>query len=167
MDLRIRLTKEMLKDTLIRLLEKEDIKYITIKELCLEAGINRTTFYKYYSDVFDVLYEIENDLFENVSSVLKSNEDNSVKDVLEALIVNNKYIKVFLLTEADEKFKYKIIDFIDFAFPKRKKNNDLYRDFSYTGVYYLMVNWLKGKYDVSVDEFAKIIENIFKSIYSE
>ena len=42
---RIRLSKTMLKNALIRLLANKSIDKITVYELCAEAQINRTTFY--------------------------------------------------------------------------------------------------------------------------
>lgn len=35
-------------EALITLLEKEDFEYITIKEICDTAGVNRSTFYLHY-----------------------------------------------------------------------------------------------------------------------
>ena len=58
---RVRLTKLMLKDALVDLLEKTPLQQITITEICERAEINRTTFYKYYSSECDLYDDIEND----------------------------------------------------------------------------------------------------------
>ena len=42
---RVRLSKALLKEALVRLLETKPLDKITIYELCAEAQINRTTFY--------------------------------------------------------------------------------------------------------------------------
>lgn len=44
-------------EALIKLLEKKDFEYITIKELCSEAGVNRSTFYLHYENMADLLEE--------------------------------------------------------------------------------------------------------------
>ena len=44
-------------EALITLLEKKDFEYITIKEICNTAGINRSTFYLHYENTFDILEE--------------------------------------------------------------------------------------------------------------
>ena len=36
-------------EALIYLLENKDIEYITIKEICNKAGVNRSTFYLHYN----------------------------------------------------------------------------------------------------------------------
>ena len=44
-------------EALITLLEKKDFEYITIKEICDTAGVNRSTFYLHYENSFDLLQE--------------------------------------------------------------------------------------------------------------
>ena len=66
MDRRILNSKRKLKETLLLLLKKTKLKEITVLELCEKANINRTTFYKYYTDIDDLVYKIEEDLIENL-----------------------------------------------------------------------------------------------------
>ncbi len=42
---------------LIELLEKKDFEYITIKEICEKADVNRSTFYLHYQNTSDLLKE--------------------------------------------------------------------------------------------------------------
>ena len=44
-------------EALITLLEKKDFEYITIKEICDTAEVNRSTFYLHYENTFDLLQE--------------------------------------------------------------------------------------------------------------
>ena len=44
-------------EALIALLEKKDFEYITIKEICDTAGVNRSTFYLHYENTSDLLKE--------------------------------------------------------------------------------------------------------------
>ena len=44
-------------EALITLLEKKDFEYITIKEICDTAGVNRSTFYLHYENTLDLLKE--------------------------------------------------------------------------------------------------------------
>lgn len=41
----------------LSLLEKKDFEYITIKEICDHAGVNRSTFYLHYETTRDLLME--------------------------------------------------------------------------------------------------------------
>ena len=41
----------------LELLEKKDMEYITVKEICEAAGVNRSTFYLHYETIGDLLAE--------------------------------------------------------------------------------------------------------------
>ncbi len=44
-------------NALLSLLEKKSFEYITVSELCQEAGVNRSTFYLHYENTCDLLRE--------------------------------------------------------------------------------------------------------------
>lgn len=42
----------------LSLLEKKDFSYITVKEICEKAKVNRSTFYLHYETLEDLLSEV-------------------------------------------------------------------------------------------------------------
>ncbi len=44
-------------EAFLALLDEKDFTYITVKEICREAGVNRSTFYLHYETVSDLLEE--------------------------------------------------------------------------------------------------------------
>ena len=44
-------------EALISLLEVKDLEYISVKEICQKAGVNRSTFYLHYETVSDLVSE--------------------------------------------------------------------------------------------------------------
>ncbi len=44
-------------EAFLELIEKKDFAYITVKEVCEKAGVNRSTFYLHYETVSDLLAE--------------------------------------------------------------------------------------------------------------
>jgi len=58
---RVRMTKKMLKDSLLELLEHKELSRITVTEICENADVHRSTFYKHYEDPPALLREIEQD----------------------------------------------------------------------------------------------------------
>ena len=71
---RIRLTKKMLKSALIKLLESKPIEKVTVYELCAEAQINRTTFYKYYGSQHDLMADIQADFLAELENSLRETD---------------------------------------------------------------------------------------------
>lgn len=74
---RIRISKIMLKQALLDLLQKTSISKITVSELCANAQINRTTFYKYYHTPNDVLKEIEWTILTELEQALQAYDGSS------------------------------------------------------------------------------------------
>ena len=107
MNQRIVLTKTLLKNSLITLLQTQSIYRISIRELCETAGINRSTFYKYYGNQFDLLNEMEQDLLINIEEALR-NEKGYDKNVLENILVylegNIDFIRLLLNSNVDPEF---------------------------------------------------------------
>lgn len=48
----------LLHQALLELLQKKPLNKITVSELCKKAGVNRTTFYHYYTAPVEILYEV-------------------------------------------------------------------------------------------------------------
>ncbi len=71
-DRRVRKTRKQLREGLARLLEKKSIRDIKVKELVEEVDINRSTFYLHYSDIYDMLEKIEEELFEEIQTAMKN-----------------------------------------------------------------------------------------------
>ena len=59
---RVQLTKRLLKEALLGLLEQKGLDQINVSELCRAAEINRATFYKHYAIPQDVLREMEQEI---------------------------------------------------------------------------------------------------------
>lgn len=76
---RITLTKRLLQEALIRLMNDKDIANISVSELCKEAGINRTTFYYHYGNQHDVLQEMEMSMLEELRRCLSTGEGRSTR----------------------------------------------------------------------------------------
>ena len=69
-DKRSQRTREALKKTLAQMMIKQNINDITIKNLVVLANINRSTFYLHYTDIFDLLQEMENDIISQIQKAL-------------------------------------------------------------------------------------------------
>lgn len=53
-------TARLMDKALLLLLEKKKFEYITVKEVCEKAGVNRSTFYLHYENLCDLLSESVN-----------------------------------------------------------------------------------------------------------
>lgn len=65
-------TEGLLKQSLLSLIQTKPLRAITIKELCTNASINRTTFYAHYSSADEVLEEIQTELFDDLIKIVRT-----------------------------------------------------------------------------------------------
>ena len=91
-DRRVKRTKKLLRDSLFSLLQTKSINEITVTELTEIADINRATFYFYYTDIMDMLDQIQNEAYELFEDVLVGTEDH-----IDSMETFAKYIENILI----------------------------------------------------------------------
>ncbi len=69
-DRRVLKTKRAIRNAFAKLMVEKDINDITVMELSETADINRKTFYNYYSGVYQVVEDIENDIISSYERLL-------------------------------------------------------------------------------------------------
>ena len=65
-------TAQLMNQALISLLEKKDIEFITVTEITNKAGVNRSTFYLHYENIYELLEETIKNINENYFEELLS-----------------------------------------------------------------------------------------------
>jgi AcrR family transcriptional regulator len=50
-------TMESIRQAFLRLLDSKEVERITIQEIAISANINRSTVYRYYQDIYDILHD--------------------------------------------------------------------------------------------------------------
>lgn len=65
------LTKEKLIDAFWALYEQKPYEQITVREISELAGYNRSTFYSYFKDVYDVLEQTEEEIYRRMEDEFK------------------------------------------------------------------------------------------------
>lgn len=107
----------VIRESFIQLYAKKPISQITVKEICERSGINRSTFYRNYIDVYDVKEQIENEFLllfhEFMQGKRTENAEESIRKILQLMKENQKrYIALhkipsekMLTLSMDESFK--------------------------------------------------------------
>lgn len=165
---RTRMTKLLIKTALFEILEKKDISKISVKELCEEADINRTTFYLHYAQPEDVLHEAEEDALNDLMEDLKR---------LSPSISTKEFLIEFFRKIRIEKETYKIL----FSQPgvnpfvqglkngilnsatvliKKTELPDYFSEFILSGNLALIKKWLDNACDISEEKMADLIYDI-------
>lgn len=78
----------LMDEALLSLIQKKDYTYITVKEICEKAGVNRSTFYLHYETMDDLLQESLSYLF----SKFKMKYDSSAQVKVDSDSLGNLYL---------------------------------------------------------------------------
>ena len=168
---------------LISLLKKKPFDYITVSEICEEAGVNRSTFYLHYETIGDLLAEttryLLDDFLAYFSTDTKAIALNLADCELNDLIfICDKYLSPYLSYVKDHKEIFgtallynQTLGFED-VYKRMFDNifNPILERFQYTpsnrqyvmmyylnGVNAIILEWLRNGCDKSIQEIAEII----------
>lgn len=175
-DRRVKYTKMILKDTFIDLLENKDLSKISVKEICEQADINRTTFYNHYNDPYDLMTQLENELLENIEAYLAQYAEceanvtllEIVEKIFDYIMENAKLCKMLLGDKGNLNFQKRIMmivydkDVNNLSDKKHLPKEELDYIYSYmiTGSIGVIQKWLDDNMKSSSHSMARILMNL-------
>ena len=99
-------------EALISLLKIKDLEYITIKEICEKAGVNRSTFYLHYETITDLVNETVKTVNERFLLCFKDSDklEGEIQDTnLDNLIlIKQDYLLPYLRFVCENKDVYRV-----------------------------------------------------------
>lgn len=102
----------LMNEALILLLEKKDYSFITVKEICEKAGVNRSTFYLHYETMDDLLSEsieyVGNKLHKKYSEKVLNKQIISSSKLEDLILITPEYLLPYLEFLKENKAIYKI-----------------------------------------------------------
>ena len=106
-------TKQAIKDAFWELYKQKKIEKITVKDITMRAGYNRSTFYAYFTDVYDVLEQIEEDLMPGVEhlppvGVTVEHQTDLINNLILIYEKHSEYYSVLLSEKGDPGFAIKM-----------------------------------------------------------
>ena len=170
-------------EALITLLEKKDFEYITIKEICETAGVNRSTFYLHYENTFDLLQETTRYILDKHFAYYSSDTKEITArfanaELKDLLFITSEYLVPYLTFIKDNQrvFRVSIKNFNSLSL------NDVYRKmfeyifnpilerfnvpenkrsymikFYLTGVYAIVTEWLDRNCSDDMETITEVI----------
>lgn len=101
-----------LDEALIALLEQKDLEYITVKEICRQAGVNRSTFYLHYETISDLVNEAMEMINQRFLSYFPQQKDEIFNNLEsrerdELILVTREYLLPYLRFIRENKKVYR------------------------------------------------------------
>ena len=177
-------TSLMMDEALLEILEYKDYEFITVKEICLKAGVNRSTFYLHYESMDDLLNETLEMIYKKFYSKFQIKIQEDIRDGIqnkekkELILINEKILtpylnfilenkKLFLLLykkynvfKGKEKFdEWNNNIFIPIAtlFGIEKSIQKYFIRYFIDGIISIIICWLENDCKEEVDKIIEII----------
>ncbi len=80
MDRRVRKTRQQLRAGLTQLMRQKPIKDITVRELAQLVDINRCTFYLHYRDIYDMVEQVEQEVFNEFEALVAAHTPQEIQN---------------------------------------------------------------------------------------
>ena len=182
-DRRVRKTRKLYEDALIKLLKTKDINKITVTDLSEKVDMNRGTFYIHYDDIYDLLDSIETNLikeFEKIAEIPQGEFTNilfeeafaRIVKALEYIDERREIFKVLLNEQGNLQFLAKIkkmfsqkllYNLFDISCHVDKKYSSILSSFLISGFIGIIQEWLNNNESITVFELATVIQITLRS----
>lgn len=176
-------------EALISLLKIKDLEYITIKEICEKAGVNRSTFYLHYETVTDLVNETVKTVNERFLLCFKDSDkfEGEIQDTnLDNLIlIKQDYLLPYLLFVCENKDVYRVAfrnpnemqTNIRYGYVKRYIIEPILKRFGIPNAYWkyyiayyiegtmaIIKEWLNNDCQDSIETIATVIEECIRPL---
>lgn len=172
-------------EALLALLEKKDLEYITVKEICRQADVNRSTFYLHYETISDLVDETLEMINQRFRSYFPQQEEELLRDMdsrerEDLVLVTREYLLPYLCFIRDNKKVYRaafrnpssvrahtryrelkqdILNPILERFKIPVDHRDYYMAYYVEGIAAIIKEWLRQDCADEVEMIADIIES--------
>lgn len=150
----------------VELLQSREIKEISVSDIIKMTGLNRSTFYANYLDIYDladrVRTNLENEFTDRFSDYDPSNENSGALLMFTHIKENQLFYKTYFKLCYDDRFLVSIYD-VEQAEKEQLTGNLRYHiEFFRNGLNAIIKMWLSNGCKESPDEMAEILKQEYR-----
>lgn len=169
-------TVRVIQEAYLELVEEKPASEITITELCEQADVNRTTFYRYYKDLEDLGDQMSLDLFGQIFAVLAEEQREGtareqITKALNATLKNRKLCRHLLLDSHSDTAERALEEHLTLLLDTilstgcTKAEAQLCYGYICGGLARLWISWIAGNFKTPKAKVAIIVEALINSYY--
>lgn len=158
---------ELIEKTFIDLIQFKELNQISVSEICKKAGLNRTTFYANYTDIYALADSIKDKLENNLSDLYEEEitqrfNSHSYIKLFRHIKENQIFYKTYFKLGYDD--NYKIISYDMNLANQRFKNRfvEYHIEFFKSGITKIIKLWLKNGCRESPEDMVEILESEYQ-----
>lgn len=153
-------------DVFTKLLEEKDIQKITVKEICEDAHINRSTFYYHFEDVYGVLEKMWLIHAENMRYIFRKSHTSSKRENIKLILLYIKENELFYRVSFHSPLYSKMATGFEVLFKHHEMDSfnlkEQYKmEFIKQGMLSTIAYWLDLDCNLSIDELLDVIDEYY------
>ena len=153
--------KQQITNAFLQMLEKHNIKDVSVSDLCDKAGVGRASFYRNYESKEDVIRQYSDYLIKEWGRQFENDPESSFFNVFSSLFHHYKEHSDFYTLLLNQGMSYMILDTMKRKtnLSKEDPNFDAYEKafFSY-GLYGWICEWIERGMQETPDEINELFE---------
>ena len=186
-DRRVLRTKKNIRQAFLSLLSNKSLTHITVKELSDLADINRKTFYMYYSNIEDILAELEDELVQKLILVFEKelfekktfdsysffeNLNRTIQEDMELYrILNHSDLLPHLIQRAKNALIEVFFRKYNISADSDNERYILYAEYAASGILSMYTKWFSSDSKMNLEELTKTAAEItlygFQHLFSK
>ena len=119
---------------LLSLLEKKDLEFITVTEITKKAGVNRSTFYLHYENIYELLEETIENLNKQFKNSFEIKNSLAITSKRDAFLITEERLRPYLNFVKENKRVLKLINKKPQLFQSRKAYQKMYDEIFYPAI---------------------------------
>ena len=175
-DRRVLRTKKNIRQAFLSLLSNKSLTHITVKELSDLADINRKTFYMYYSNIEDILAELEDELVQKLILVFEKelfeketfdsysffeNLNRTIQEDMELYrILNHSDLLPHLIQRAKNALIEVFFRKYNISADSDNERYILYAEYAASGILSMYTKWFSSDSKMNLEELTKTAAEI-------
>lgn len=152
-------TKKNIQATVLSLLQHKKIDAITVTEVCQKAKVNRTTFYRYYDDIYTCVDKIETEFLNSIDFPQGISPIQALKNLLTGFY-NNPKISNLVFVEGKTKLLDKMHHSMDRSLGPQTAFSYYQDTYIMLGMQGILKQWVTNGLQETPDELTQIIVKI-------
>ena len=146
----------------INMLIDKEINQISVTDICKETGLNRSTFYANYMDVYDLANKLKEKLEHDFNEHFKETKDHSAINMFRHIYDNQLFYKTYFKLCYDEKHLVSIYDTKRAEKEQIDGNIKYHIEFFRNGLNAIIKLWLTGGCQESPEEMAEVLKSEYR-----
>ncbi len=157
---------EKIEKAFVRLLQTHELKKISVADICKETGLNRSTFYANFLDIYDLADKLRVKLEGEFSSLFADydyfNEHSGALKMFSHIKENQLFYATYFKLCYDEKHKISVYDPKRAEAQRMTENVDYHIEFFRSGLNAIIKIWLANGCRETPEEMAEILQSEYR-----